>query len=348
MNQDEFPILVSIIIPHHNNKDILLDCLKSIYQSSYQNFEIIIVDNASSDDSINHVHVNYPEVIIIKSLKNLGYAGGCNLGAKDATGDYLFFLNNDTVLDHNCISKLVDKLRSDSKISSVQPKILNLDDKSSFDYAGASGGFMDYLVFPFTRGRIFNRVETDQGQYDDSVKIFWASGAGFLTRKSNFDKIEGFDENLFAHMEEIDYHWKSYLSDSEVWVEPSAVLYHLGGATLPMQSAKKVYYNHRNSLVLLLSNYCMWRSLCYFTLRLPLEIISSLKELVSLRPLHFLYHYLALLWIVFNFSIILKRRRKIKSIKTVSNQKLFDQKMIASFSLLIKYYVFNKKTYNKL
>ena len=348
MEKEQRSILVSIIIPHHNNKDILLDCLHSLYQSSYQNFEIIIVDNASSDDSINHVHIDYPEVIIIKSLKNLGYAGGCNLGARDAKGEYLFFLNNDTVLDANCIQKLVDKLKSNSKISSVQPKILNLDNKSSFDYAGASGGFMDYLVFPFTRGRIFNRIEKDTGQYDDSIKIFWASGAGFLTRKAIFDVIEGFDKALFAHMEEIDYHWKSYLAGHEVWVEPKAVLYHLGGATLPMKSAKKVYYNHRNSLILLLSNYGPWRSFCYFMLRLPLEVISSAKDLISLRPLHFIYHYLALLWIGFNCSIILKRRKKIKSIKVINNKKLFDEKVISSFSLLIKYYLFNKKTYHKL
>jgi len=348
MNHEELPILVSVIIPHHNNKEILLDCLKSLYQSSYQNFEIIIVDNASEDDSINHVHVNYPEVTIIKSLKNLGYAGGCNLGARDAKGEYLFFLNNDTVLDEDCIRKLVNKLKADPKITSVQPKILNLDNKSSFDYAGASGGFMDYLVFPFTRGRIFNRIEKDTGQYDDSIKIFWASGAGFLTRKNTFDTIEGFDEDLFAHMEEIDYHWKCYLAGHEVWVEPQAVLYHLGGATLSMESPKKVYYNHRNSLILLLSNYSPWRSFCYFILRLPLEIISSIKDLVSLRPLHFINHYLALLWILLNFSIVLKRRKKIKSIKVMNDKKLFDAKLITSFSLLIKYYLFNKKTYDKL
>ena len=133
MNQEQPSILVSIIIPHHNNKDILLDCLHSLYQSSYQNFEILIVDNASLDDSINHVHIAYPDVKIIKSLENLGYAGGCNLGARDAEGEYLFFLNNDTTLDEHCIRKLVDKLKSDSKIASVQPKILNLDNKSSFD-----------------------------------------------------------------------------------------------------------------------------------------------------------------------------------------------------------------------
>jgi len=348
MNQADSPILVSIIIPHHNNKDILLDCLQSLYQSSYQNFEIIIVDNASTDESINHVHINYPEVIIVKSLKNLGYAGGCNLGAQEAKGDYLFFLNNDTVLDENCIRGLVNKLNSNSQISSVQPKILNLDNKSSFDYAGASGGFMDYLVFPFTRGRIFNRIEKDNGQYDDSIKIFWASGAGFLTRKSTFDIIEGFDEDLFAHMEEIDYHWKCYLAGHEVWVEPKAVLYHLGGATLSMQSAKKVYYNHRNSLILLLSNYSPWRSFCYFILRLPLEVISSIKDLLSFRPLHFIYHYVALVWIGFNFSIILERRGKIKSIKVKKNTDLFNDGLIASFSLLIKYYLLNKKTYQKL
>ena len=149
-------------------------------------------------------------------------------------------------------------------------------------------------------------------------------------------------------MEEIDYLWKSFLAGSEVWVEPDAVLYHLGGATLPMESAKKVYYNHRNSLILLLSNYSAWRSFCYFILRLPLEVISSIKNLLSLKPMHFLNHYLALLWLLFNVPVIIKRREKIKSIKIKNNNSLFNDKLIVSFSVLFKYYLFNKKTYDKL
>ena len=348
MSKDLSSVNVSIIIPHHNNKKILKDCLDSLYQSSYKKFEIIIVDNASSDKSVEEIQSVYKDIKIIKSLKNLGYAGGCNLGAKNANGKYLLFLNNDTILDIDCVKFLIPRLESNSKIASVQPKIKNLKNKSYFDYAGASGGFMDYLVFPFTRGRIFNTIEKDEAQYDTPIKIFWASGAGFLTKQNIFDKLSGFDENLFAHMEEIDYHWKSYLAGYQVWSEPSAILYHLGGATLSMQSADKVYYNHRNSLILLLSNYSLRRSICYFLLRLPLEIVSSIKELISLRPIHCLYHYRALLWLIFNFSVIIKRRRKIQSIKVKNNDSIFKQGLILNSSILFKYYLLNKKKYNQL
>ena len=189
MSKDLSSVNVSIIIPHHNNKKILKDCLDSLYQSSYKKFEIIIVDNASSDKSVEEIQSFYKDIKIIKSLKNLGYAGGCNLGAKNANGKYLLFLNNDTILDIDCVKFLIPRLESNSKIASVQPKIKNLKNKSYFDYAGASGGFMDYLVFPFTRGRIFNTIEKDNGQYDNACRIFWASGTAFLTRKTIFSQL---------------------------------------------------------------------------------------------------------------------------------------------------------------
>jgi len=340
--------LVSIIIPHHNNENILLNCLKSIYLSTYENFEIIVVDNASIDNSIISAKSLYPNINIAKSEYNLGYAGGCNFGAKEANGDFLFFLNNDTIINSDCLEALVNKLKSNKNIASVQPKILNLKNKNYFDYAGGSGGYIDYLVFPFTRGRIFDTIEKDKKQYDDSRKIFWASGAGFLTRKNIFNQLFKFDESFFAHMEEIDYHWKSCLAGYEVWAEPTATLYHLGGGTLQMQSAQKTYLNHRNSLILLLSNYSPIKSILYFILRFPLEIISSIKDLIIFKPLHFLNHYRALLWIIFNFSLIVKRRKKIKSIKVKSNARLIKEGLILNSSIVFKYYLAKKNKYSKL
>ena len=339
--------LVSIIIPHHNNFKILHNCVTSLYQSTYENIEIIIVDNASTDSSIQNIKEQFSKLLIINSKKNLGYAGGCNLGAKTAKGELLFFLNNDTVICKDTIELLVEKITSNNSIASVQPKIKSLINKDCFDYAGAAGGFIDFLVFPFTRGRIFSTIEKDDNQYNDSVKIFWASGAGFITRKSIFNKMDGFDKNLFSHMEEIDYHWKSYLAGHEVWVEPKAELFHLGGSTLSMQSAKKSYYNHRNSLVLLLTNYPLWTSIFYFILRLPFEFISSLKDLLTLRPLHFLYHYMAIFWIIFNINILIDRRKKIRKIKTIDYQSLIDDGLILNSSIVLKYYIFNKKKYSK-
>ena len=340
--------LVSIIIPHFNNETILLNCIQSIYNSSYKNFEILIVDNASTDDSIKKAKDKFPSIRIITSNYNSGYAGGCNYGAKEALGEYLFFLNNDTTIDSSCIDELVKQLQHNNKTASVQPKILNMNNKSYFDYAGACGGFMDYLVFPYTRGRIFNTIEKDKQQYDEPKKIFWASGAGFLTRKTVFKNLSGFDNNLFAHMEEIDYHWKSYLAGYDVWVAPSSIIYHLGGGTLDMQSPQKTYYNHRNSLVLLLSNYSIIKSIFYFMIRLPLEIVSSIKDLINFKPVHFLNHYKALLWIIFNFSVIINRRSSIKSIKVKSNELLFKEGLILKSSILFKYFILGKKKYSNL
>ena len=169
-----------------------------------------------------------------------------------------------------------------------------------------------------------------------------------MVRRELFQKAGGFDESFFAHMEEIDYHWKSYLAGYDVWVDPKAVLYHLGGGTLDMQSAQKTYLNHRNSLILLLSNYSFFRSILYFIIRLPLEIISSLKDLVTFKPIHFLNHYRALIWLLVNPHIIIKRRKEIKKYKVKSNAYLLREKLILNYSIVFKYFLAKKRRYSKL
>lgn len=181
-------VKVSIIIPHYNNQDILDSCIGSLKKLDFTNHEIIVVNNNSTDGSIQYIKNNYKDVIIINAKNNLGYAGGCNLGAQHANGEYLLFLNNDTIHEKNFLDILISRLDKNSNIASIQPKILNIKNKDYFDYAGAAGGHLDYLVFPFTRGRIFNTIEKDTGQYDDFSKVFWASGAGFITRKKVFKK----------------------------------------------------------------------------------------------------------------------------------------------------------------
>jgi len=340
--------IVSVIIPHHNNSKILIECISSLTKSTFKKLEIIVVNNASTDSSCDEIIKLFPNVIIKESDTNLGYAGGCNLGSQIAKGEYLLFLNNDTIVEKECIEKLVVKLEEDNKISSVQPKIININQKSYFDYAGASGGFIDYLVFPFTRGRIFNTIEKDEGQYDEPIKIFWASGACFLTRKNIFKKVHGFDNDLFAHMEEIDYHWKCHLIDCEVWVEPKSVLYHHGGKTLPMNSSKKLYLNHRNSMLLLLSNYSFLYSSLFFLLRLPLEIISSIKELLNFKLKHFLNHYLALVWLLSHPHTIIKRRSLMNKIRNVQDADIFIKNIILKKSIVMNYFLFRKKKYDDL
>ena len=166
---------ISIIIPHHNGYQILHNCLNSLYKSELHNAEIIIVNNNSTDDSISAINKEFHHIKLINSKENLGYAGGCNYGAKYATGEFLVFLNNDTEVDINWLTELLKIMNSDNQISSAQPKILNKKNKTTFDYAGASGGFIDKYCYPFARGRIFHTVEEDQGQYNDTIKIFFSS-----------------------------------------------------------------------------------------------------------------------------------------------------------------------------
>ena len=342
------PIKVSIIIPHYNNKTIISNCLNSLCKLSFKDLEIIVVDNNSSDDSIDYIRTKYKDIKIISSSNNLGYAGGCNLGSKNAQGEYLLFLNNDTEHEYNFIEPLVEKLDSDNNISSVQPKIKNIKNKIKFDYAGACGGYLDYLVFPYTRGRIFNTIENDDGQYDNSTQIFWASGATFITRKKIYDKIQGFDEDFFAHMEEIDYHWKCQLMNYEVWVEPLSVVYHHTGKTLDQNSPKKTFLNHRNSLLLLLTNYSLGLSLYLFSIRFFYELLSSFYDLLRLKPIHFLMHYKALLSVLFNIKLIINRREKNKLIRKISDLELFNQNNIKNQSIVILYFLFGKKTFQEL
>jgi len=339
---------VSIIIPHYNNYTILKECLDSLSQLIYKNIEIIIIDNNSSDNSIIDAKKDFSNIIIHQLNKNIGYAGACNIGAKLAKGDYLLFLNNDTIHNSNFIEPLLKIITSNNKIASVQPKVKNINKKDYFDYAGASGGLLDYLIFPFTRGRIFNTIEKDRGQYDNAKKIFWTSGVGFITKKNIFLDLNGFDEALFAHMEEIDYSWKCYLAGYECWVEPSAIIYHYGAKTLKYDSPKKTYLNHRNSLILLLTNYQLSLSLFLFPIRIFLELLSFIYDLFQLRFRHAYMHIKAFLYLLLNIKHLYKRRKLVSKIRKVSDKSLFDQKIFLNESIVKKYFLLQKKKYSQI
>ncbi len=292
------------------------------------------------------VKQEFPGVRIVSSLENRGYAGGCNLGSKQASAPCLLFLNNDTTQQSGWLDKLLLRLESNDKIASVQPKILNYFNQDTFDYSGGSGGCLDMLVFPFARGRIFNTVEKDLGQYDDCSEIFWASGTAFLTRKSIFAELGGFDETLFAHMEEIDYHWKCHLAGYRVDVEPASVIYHRGAVTLPPSSPLKTYLNHRNSLLLLLTNYEPLNSFFLFFPRLLLEIVSFFKELIALRPQHAHAHIRGLFWLLTHPGIISRRRKSIRRLRTITDEKLMH-KMYRG-SIVLQYYLMGKRKFSSL
>ena len=334
---------VSIVIPHWNNVDVLSECLESISNTNFENFETIVVDNSSTDNSVASVRSNYPNVKLIENDKNYGYAGGCNIGAEAASGDFLIFLNNDTVQEKDWISNLIKTINSDDKIAAVQPKILNYYDRNVFDYAGGSGGHMDIYCFPFARGRIFSFQENDEGQYNNKEKCFWSSGTCFMVRRELFQKAGGFDESFFAHMEEIDMCWRLYAMGFEVWVEPDSVVYHKNALTLPMYSHKKYYLNHRNSLLMLLGNYSIKNIFLIGIPRLILEKIACFYSILMLDWRHFTAILRSLFWIIFHPNVIMKKRKSFSKIRTITDKKIMENMMQSS--IVIKYYLLKKQAY---
>ena len=334
---------VSIVIPHWNNVDVLSECLESISNTDFENFETIVVDNASTDNSVASVKSNYPNVKLIENDKNYGFAGGCNIGAEAASGDFLIFLNNDTIQDKDWISNLIKTINSDDKIAAVQPKILNYYNRNVFDYAGGSGGHMDIYCFPFARGRIFSFQENDEGQYNNKEKCFWSSGTCFMVRRELFQKAGGFDESFFAHMEEIDLCWRLYAMGFEVWVEPDSVVYHKNALTLPMYSHKKYYLNHRNSLLMLLGNYSIKNIFLIGIPRLILEKIACLYSILMLDWRHFTAILRSIFWIIFHPNVIMKKRKSFSKIRTITDKRIMENMMQSS--IVIKYYLLKKQAY---
>ena len=332
---------VSVIIPHWNGIDVLSECLDSLGKSTYKNIEIIVVDNASSDGSQDWIRSNHPNIILVQNKSNLGYAEGCNVGAKSSSGEYLIFLNNDTVQNENWIESLVDFLNLNRNVAAVQPKILNYYDRMKFDYAGGCGGWIDVLGFPFARGRLFLNLEEDHGQYEKIRPIFWASGTALMIRKKMFIDLNGFDKTFFAHQEEIDLCWKIHLSGKEVWSVPTSVVFHKNAVTLPMFSRKKQYLNHRNSLLMMLTNYSLPMTLYLFPIRLSLEFVALFYALFCFDINHFIGIIQSLLWIITHPHIIVSRR-----IRTRKIRKLKDAKIIKNMywgSVVFDHYIRRKK-----
>jgi len=272
--------LVSIVIPHLRGKEILFRCLSALRAAASEkdatsiSQEIVVLDNASSDGSVAAAQSVYPEIFVLRAEENLGFAGACNFGIRKTRGEFIVLLNDDAEVTHGWLSPLLACLRDDEYVAACQPKLLSLQQPEQFDYAGASGGQLDVFGYPFTRGRIFQTIEKDVGQYDEAQEIFWASGACMMLRRSALDDVGLLDEDFFAHMEEIDLCWRLHLACYRVRVVPSSVVRHQSGSTLREHSPQKIYLNHRNSLIMLLKNYS-WLSIAWiFPLRLILEMVA--------------------------------------------------------------------------
>lgn len=304
---------VSIIIPHFNGIDILDACLKSLGNCSYQDFEIIVVDNASTDASVKHLKDHYPHVSVVENETNQGFAGGCNRGMEVARGEYLLILNNDTTHESDWIEPLVQALDSNPGAAAVQPKLRSAQHPECFDYAGGAGGEMDMLGYPFALGRIFTSLEEDRGQYDEAREIFWASGTALMLRRSALDEVGFFDEEFFAHMEEIDLCWRLQNAGWTILNAPTSRIMHHSGWTLPPDKYLKKYLNHRNNLIMMVKNY----PFAYLAFALPARIalegvaivfsllIGDFKRIIAI--LH------ALGWNLLHPFLLLRKHMEVKA-----------------------------------
>ncbi len=249
-------IKTSIVILNYNGQHFLQEFLPSVLQSVNDDdtAEVVVADNASTDESIELLRRKFPDVRIIALDKNYGYAAGYNKAILQLESQYVVLLNSDVEVDWLWLKPLVDFLDDNEDVSACQPKILSQKREDHFEYAGAAGGFIDRFGYPFCRGRIFNFVEPDFGQYDDTRDVFWASGAALMIRRDDYLAVGGLDEDYFAHQEEIDLCWRLRSRGKRVVCIPSSVVYHVGGGTLPMNHPRKVYLNFRNNLFTLYKN----------------------------------------------------------------------------------------------
>ena len=246
---------IAIVILNWNGRQYLERFLPSVVMySTYPHVEIVVIDNASTDTSLEFLSTTYPTITRVVLDKNYGFTGGYNKGVQHIDADYAVFLNSDVEVTANWLDKPIEHLHTHPNTVAVQPKILSFENRAMFEFAGASGGYIDFLGYPFCRGRIISEIEQDNGQYNKPIPIFWASGACFFIRSSVYKELNGFDEDFFAHMEEIDLCWRLNNANRKVYYCGESTVYHLGGATLQKSNPKKAYLNYRNSLWMNLKN----------------------------------------------------------------------------------------------
>lgn len=303
---------VAIAILNFNGKSHLAQFLPSVVHHS-KSATIYVIDNASSDDSIAYLQSTFPEINVIINDRNYGFAGGYNQGMKSIHEDLVVLLNSDVEVSENWLTPLIDAMKDDD-IAGCQPKIRSFLNPSKFEHAGACGGFLDSDYFPFCRGRLFNTVETDTNQYENEATVFWVSGAAFMIRNSVFQEMEGFDEDFFAHMEEIDLCWRIQRMGKEFKVIPSSTVYHLGGGTMGYESPTKLYLNFRNNLYMLIKNHPGFLFPKLFR-RMAIDGIAAIKFLLEGKWKFFWVVFLAHVAIYANFLTLYKKRRALKKYK---------------------------------
>ena len=330
---------IAIVILNWNGQQLLEKFLPSIVNfSSLENVNIYVADNASTDNSIQFIKENHPTVRVIKNDENGGYAKGYNDALTHIKADVFALVNSDIEVTKNWLNPIILNFKNQPKTAIIQPKILDYKNKTLFEYAGAAGGFIDKYGYPYCRGRVFSELETDNQQYNDTCDIFWASGACFFIRSAIYFDLNGFDEDYFAHQEEIDLCWRAKNLNYIIKYVGTSTVYHVGGATLKEESPRKSFLNFRNSLFSLVKNLPSSKLFPVIFMRLILDGIAGVKFLFELRPIH----TLAILRAHFSFYYYLPKTLK-KRKKHQQNNHYFKIKCI-----VWKYFIQGKKEYLSL
>ncbi len=345
---EEMPA-VAVVILNYNGRNFLEKHLPSVVATSYPNCQIYVADNASKDDSVDFLRKQYPQVKIIQLKENFGFSKGYNLALQNLDEDYFLLLNSDVEVPANWLEPLVEAMEKDQSIAAMQPKIRALGKPEYFEYAGAAGGWIDSLGYPFARGRIFDTVEKDNGQYDNVVEIFWASGCCMMVRGPLFHGFGGFDDDFFAHLEEIDLCWRFKRAGYKVVFTPRSTVFHLGGGTLGYHSPYKTYLNFRNSYYMLLKNEGVIKLAFLLPLRLMMDTLAAFNFLMQAKWLHaqavigaFFSFFLALV-------LFIKKRYELEVL--LDNIRISPQPNLQGIlpgSIVLKYFVMQKKLFSRL
>ena len=279
---------VAVVILNYNGSRFLEKFLPGVIASCNPELaEVIVADNASTDDSVDLMKDCFPDVRLIENGSNGGFATGYNLALKQIEAQYYVLLNSDIEVAPGWIEPVIEMMDANPNIAACQPKILSYYQKDEFEYAGASGGFIDKYGYPFCRGRVFQYLEEDHGQYDEPMEVFWATGACMFVRADLYHQVGGLDDSFFAHMEEIDLCWRLKNAGYQVFCCPKSEVFHIGGGTLPKNSPRKTYLNFRNNLSLLVKNLPKHRVKRTVLYRIFLDWIAALKFLIEGCPKDF-------------------------------------------------------------
>lgn len=278
---------VAVVVLNWNGAQLLEQFMPKIIAFSPR-ADLYVADNASTDDSIKVLQNQFPEVKIIQNSDNFGFAKGYNEALKHIIADVYALVNSDIEVTENWLEPIIETFSNEQSIAIIQPKILDFKNKSKFEYAGAAGGFIDAYGYPFCRGRVFDTIEDDFGQYNNAIAIFWASGACFFIRSETFHSLQGFDDDFFAHQEEIDLCWRAFNKKYVIKYIPNSLVYHVGGATLQQGNPQKTFLNFRNSLLMLTKNLPRNKLYSRLIIRMLLDGIAGVQFLFQGKPKHFL------------------------------------------------------------